>query len=581
MPHARGSVSFALINRLATPLLLRVLRSFKRQRKRAGGDFFLSIADSLCPGAATNEEPWRKIVLENALDAVVGINRESVIIDWNRQAEAIFGWSKEEALGREVTETIIPPRYRGAHLDGIRRFLASGEGPILNRRVEVEGLRRDGGIFPVELTVIPLRVKGSYIFYSFLRDISERKRGEAEREDLRQRLDFLSEATKALLEEPLGLEARLQRLSALVTPRIADALTIHLLQDGPYCKLVELRANDPALAARMREFEKRSPPQPSDPIGPGHVLTTGRSELHPTLESTGLTGARSLLCVPLSARGRLLGALTLIQSESERSFAPSDLALCEELGHRTASAIDNSLLYQEAQDAVRTRDEFMSIASHELKTPLTTLRLQNDMSIKRLERGETGLLDRTQLSKLLKTTGRQLIRLERLIEDMLDISRISLGKLSMVPEEVELGSLAREVADRFSEQILKAGACCNLHVEGRVVGHWDRYRLEQVVANLVTNAIKYGRGKPIEVSVSRQGENAILSVRDSGIGIAPEDRDRIFRRFERAVESSGISGLGLGLYISREIVKAHGGTIRVESTIGEGSIFTVELPLHS
>jgi signal transduction histidine kinase len=164
---------------------------------------------------------------------------------------------------------------------------------------------------------------------------------------------------------------------------------------------------------------------------------------------------------------------------------------------------------------------------------------------------------------------------------MLDISRISHGKLILSFEEVDLGQLATQVVASFQEQIAAVGAQCAIALEAPVVGHWDRYRLEQVLANLITNAIKYGAGKPIHLSVGTRGDLAILKVKDQGMGIPREGLERIFERFERAVTGVGIAGLGLGLYICRQIVEAHGGKISAESELGIGSTFTVEIPLRS
>jgi signal transduction histidine kinase len=161
---------------------------------------------------------------------------------------------------------------------------------------------------------------------------------------------------------------------------------------------------------------------------------------------------------------------------------------------------------------------------------------------------------------------------------MLDISRIGTGKLSMNRATVDLAELAREVVERMQPQL--SAASCRLEIETDVgiTGRWDRYRIEQVICNLLTNAIRYAPGKPIHVTVAAAGPLAVLRVRDEGQGIEPGSHERIFQRFERAVASSSISGLGLGLYICREIMTAHEGRIRVESALGQGATFIVELP---
>ena len=183
------------------------------------------------------------------------------------------------------------------------------------------------------------------------------------------------------------------------------------------------------------------------------------------------------------------------------------------------------------------------------------------------------------MPKVDKALG-QVKRLSQLVDDLLDVSRLTAGRLRLQWEQVDLVELTGELLERFSEQARAAECTLHLHAEGPIVGHWDRMRLEQVLTNLVTNALKYGQGHPVELHLEASRGWASWSIRDHGIGIAPEDLDRIFGRFERAVPTRKYGGLGLGLYISRAIVRAHGGDIRVESWPGQGSVFTAELPLE-
>jgi len=226
-------------------------------------------------------------------------------------------------------------------------------------------------------------------------------------------------------------------------------------------------------------------------------------------------------------------------------------------------------LATELQAAVRVRDEFLGIASHELKTPLTSLRLQLQMA----QRG----IQPVDPVQILKQTDRLL----RLIEDMLDVSRIEAGRLQLERATTDLATVAAAVLDRFEPQVAAAGSRIVRDLAPGVAGDWDAYRLEQVVTNLVTNALKYAPGTPIEVSVLRLDSKGVLTVRDHGRGVSPADRERIFGRFERAADVRQISGLGLGLFISREIIVAHGGRIALENARGEGACFVVELPLPS
>jgi len=233
---------------------------------------------------------------------------------------------------------------------------------------------------------------------------------------------------------------------------------------------------------------------------------------------------------------------------------------------------------QEAlQGAIRVRDAFLSIAGHELKTPLTTLQLQIQ-SLGRIAVQEGKISFETAARKV-ESANRQTERLAVLISQLLDVSRIHAGRLSLELQPLDLAALVREVCARFEDEAERVGAPLKVHAEGRWVGMWDRERLDQVLTNLLSNALKYGRGRPVEVSLEGDEKQALLSVRDHGIGIAEADQLRIFDRFERAVSDRHYGGLGLGLWIVREIISALGGHIRVESTPGAGSCFRVDLPV--
>jgi PAS domain S-box-containing protein len=228
--------------------------------------------------------------------------------------------------------------------------------------------------------------------------------------------------------------------------------------------------------------------------------------------------------------------------------------------------------------AVEARDEFLSIASHELRTPITPILLQLQLLERAMKQGDNSMIAPEKIMRTLDSWSKQVGRLSHLIEDMLDLSRISAGRLNIVPEEMDLRFLVDEVVRRHSDQGAHVGV--EIHVSGpeRVEGFWDLQRIEQVLTNLLTNAFKFAPGRPVDIEIGVEEDSVSLVVQDHGAGIAPEKQGRIFDRFERATDSSHVSGLGLGLYIAKNIVDAHEGTITVFSQVEKGARFVVKLP---
>jgi predicted ATPase/signal transduction histidine kinase len=406
----------------------------------------------------------------------------------------------------------------------------------------------------------------------------------------RARASFLAEAG-ALLAESLDCERLLALISEQIVKSLADWCEFDLCEG----KTISRKAGthvDPGKRAVLEELASRYPPQLDSPHPSAHVLRTGESLLLPEVtdeyvvqhtvdaEHTRIVrelGVRSAIWLPLRARERVVGVLTLASATPGR-YHTADLELAEELGRRVAMAIDNSKLYHEARAAIRLRDEFLNVASHELRTPMTSLQLSLDGL---RECCAQGPLDPTLLVHQIIRVGRQGHRLQRLVDDLLDTARLEGGQLQLARErtEVDLAELAREVVDRFRLDLRRANCEVRLDAPAPVRGCWDPSRIDQVVSNLLSNAIKFGQEQPIEIAVTQNEGRARLSVTDHGIGIEPTSIHTIFDRFVRGVSASHYGGLGLGLYISRRIIDLHGGTVAVRSQPGEGATFTVELPI--
>jgi signal transduction histidine kinase len=235
-------------------------------------------------------------------------------------------------------------------------------------------------------------------------------------------------------------------------------------------------------------------------------------------------------------------------------------------------------LLGELQLALRSRDDFLMVASHELRTPLTSLQLTASSLVRQMEKAGGQPLPAPLLDERMRTVKRQLDRLEQLINALLDVSRIGAGRLELQLEQVCLVDVVNEVLARMRDEAARQNVTLRLEAPRELPGTWDRSRLDQIVTNLVTNAIKYGQSKPVDVILSDRDGDAVLRVRDQGIGVAAEQQQRIFDKFERAASQRNYGGLGLGLWITRELVELMRGSVSVESAPGQGATFTVSLP---
>ncbi|WNG54379.1 PAS domain S-box protein [Archangium gephyra] len=470
--------------------------------------------------------------------AIFMLDLSGRVRSWNSGAERIIGYTREEILGKHIS-LFYPPDESNTGKSEYELRIATTEG-----RFEEEGwrVRKNGERFWASVILTAMRdAKGRVTgFAKVTRDLTERRKAEQE---LRQ-----SE----------------ERFRALVTS-VKDYAIFMVGPDG--------RVESWNLGAqRIKGYEaKEIIGQPITRFYPEEAVAQGRPWA--LLNEAAVSGRVEDEGWRVRKDGTLFWAdvvITAVRDENGqlRGFAK----VTRDLTERKRSEEERLRLAQ-AQAAIRLRDEFLAIASHELKTPLTALQLQ----IHSL-RGKGGSLE-PGVSAKLDRAARSTDRLAGLIETLLDVSRLSTGQLTLRPERMELLSTVHEVTERLSEAAVQAECLLVVREGPPVEGTWDRLRIEQVISNLLSNAFKYAAGSQVELSVTREGAEAVLVVQDRGPGIPEKDMERLFNRFERAAPMKHYGGLGLGLYVAREIAQAHGGSISVENPPEGGARFTVRLPV--
>jgi PAS domain S-box-containing protein len=577
---------------------LGVLEIFSRQKHEPDGDLIeimsaignqigLVLKRTEALESVRASEARKSAVLEGALDCIISMDHDGRITEFNPAAELTFGYRRKDVIGMEMAEAAIPPERRAFYRRALRNYLESEDSQALDRRMEITAMRADRSEFPVELAITRIPMIDPPQFTAFLRDITDRKRAESNSE-------LLAEAS-ATLASSFRYEETYPALASLVVKSLADWCAIDVVDENGQPHSVAIAHVDPEKVEYARILADKYPQGWNALMGAPNVIRTGISELYSEVPDELLVKTakdeehlkvinalviRSAMIVPLTARGKTFGALTLISTHPSRRYTTDDLAIAEELARRAAIAIDNARLYKEAQSAIRARDEFFSIASHELKTPITSLKMMLQITRKGMDAKTGKLPPADKLIKMLDTSNKEVDRLTHLVEDLLDVTKIRVGKLDIQLVESNLSETVHEVTERFSDALATAKCPVKLEVEPEINGMWDGGRIEQVMVNLLSNVIKYAPGSLVTIRLSKSGDFAKLVVQDDGPGIPTEKQVKIFERFERAVSSRNISGLGLGLFIVKQIVEAHHGTIHLESNLGKGSMFIIELPMR-
>ncbi|PTL82574.1 PAS domain S-box protein [Vitiosangium sp. GDMCC 1.1324] len=522
-------------------------------------------------------------IVSIALDAVISVDEEQHIVIYNEGAESIFGWRSDEILGRPL-DILLPERFREIHRQHMREFAA---GPVKARymgehRPAIFGLRKSGQEFPAEAAISKLKVGGKVLFNVVLRDITERARVERDQR-------FLVEVG-SVLAATLDYQEVLTRIAQLAVLFLADACIIDIVEEGGQLHRLRVVHREPArvqLAAALEQvpldrnrgslycqiFETKQPILVSDVSaevlqsiaqGPEHLELL--RQLHPT----------SFMGLPLLAHGHLVGVLLVVSTDSRRHYDPEDLRLGEELARRAALAVDNARLYRAAQQAVAARDEVLSIVAHDLRNPLQAVGLAAAALRRNVPQDDPG---RT-VHKAAETIERHIHQANRLIEDLLDVARIEKQGLHLERECVAPGELVAGAVQLFTAAASAASLELRTELaEALPLVMADRGRILQVFSNLLGNAVKFTPpGGHIRIGAERRDSEVCFSVSDTGKGIAPMHLSRLFDRFwqERPTDRRGA---GLGLYIAKGIVEAHGGRIWAESTLGRGTTFFFTLPV--
>jgi PAS domain S-box-containing protein len=413
-------------------------------------------------------------------------------------------------------------------------------------------------------------------------DNPERKRREAAAR-------LLTEAG-SIVGSTLDLEETLQGLGTIATREFANWCAVFLHDGEQRLRCAALCHRESAKEERKADLDRLLPQPGGVPLRLRAVLANGQSELLTRVHSDDLEpgavrselqrllrdlGTESAVAVALRRPAGVLGAIVFASARPDHPYAPADVAIAEELARRTALAVENGQLYREAREAILQRERFLAVAAHELRSPLAALQLNIQAIRRQLAKPD---FSRESLMSRALAGEAQSHRLARLIDDLLDVSRIRAGQLSLVPQPLDLVEAVHRVVARFRDELVARGVEVVLHAPSSVVGCWDPLRIEQVITNLVSNGIKYGEGKAVVVAVEANDGTATLRVEDHGAGMSPDLTRRLFQPFERGVPAGLIRGLGLGLYIAAQLVEAHHGRISVQSTPGVGSTFVVELP---
>lgn len=510
-------------------------------------------------------------------DAIICIDEAHRITFFNEGAEAIFGYSTEEILGRPL-QLLIPHRFQATHPSHVHDFSVSDvRARRMGERGRISGLRKNGEEFPAEAAIAQLGTPGKRVYSVVLRDITERRRAEEV-----QRVLARAGETLAL---SLGPEDTLSNIVWLAVPALADACIVDVYHGERFHRAAVTHIE----AGRAMELQRIRNESPIDLLGPHPVAEVSRSRVPLILSSEDPddrsrqllamtsdifdTAPAASLVLPLVGREKLIGVLSLYRAK--RQFDKNDLFLANELARRAALAIDNARLHEEIHAGLRARDDMIGIVSHDLRNPVNAVKMLTGVILNEMDEPLPGRV--REYAGVIRQAAMQM---DSLIRDLLDVTRVEAGRLRVdcVPVDTEelIGDALRTLAPVAEQQ--------GLHLQLNAPDDLppvmaDKERIAQAISNLVGNAVKFGpAGSEITVRVTPLVDEMLVSVTDRGSGMTAEQLSHAFDRFWQSRRTDR-QGAGLGLAIAKGIVEAHGGRIWAESTIEDGSTFYFTLCL--
>jgi PAS domain S-box-containing protein len=538
------------------------------------------VAHKLAEQATRRAETKYRGIISTAADAIISTDEQYRITEWNRAAEQMFGYSRAEAIGTPLAR-LLPERHHEAYRERVERLFArSVERPVADpgasRRLDhsaAVGLRRTGEEFPIGATISSLELEGERILTLAIRDISEEKRGEDE-----QRVLAEIGGTLASLE----YDAPLQELARVVAGSIGDYAVIFVAEDGGALHRAAAASRDPAYAWAA-DFMLELPPAP-DPAHPVWQVLAGRSpiviELAPEryeaiarsaehLRVPHAARPRHAMVVPLLGIRQCVGVLGI--AAAKRELDPRDLRLAQEVARRCALFIENARLHRAERRATQARDEMLGVVAHDLRNPL------NNIALFAARLGATA--GSSPAAKHAGVIERNAARMNRIIEDLLDVAQLEMGQLKVTPARVSARDLVADVGELWSAQVAERSIALQLDAAEGLPEVWaDRDRTLQVFENLIGNALKFTQRGTISVGARPSGREIQFWVADTGPGIAAEDLPHVFDRFWQAHRGGRRGTAGLGLAIVKGIIEAQAGRVWVESEVDAGSTFFFTVP---